>query len=327
MYGVTKPVEFEFYAYFDLGSGSWQASRYDIAGAWVDDIGEASPGITGISSPGTQLTTGDRLASCLIGDPLEIVGDGALVGLASSGATIYVWDVANDVTYEYDVPAAGYEAMAPIVLGGKLYWWEWLPEVPGPASTVEFILRSADFNLDNVTEVGTYTFPGTFSAGPWLPVQSAMNATKAKLLAGGYSVTMVLSSAATAQALTPGSPDSQPIRGLPDSAGTTAIGPAATPLRVRSMPIDTDSLFPSSLRWPMVSTAGNQWHMKTARSFGLSADRTIGLLYGTHTPSAGPDVSRALSALSTATGGDPLISVTIQDHPTLGAPTVLFLKV
>lgn len=314
MYGITKPVEFEFYAFFHRGGGDWLASRYSIEGTWVDDRAAASltmllPGIGSV---------------CVVGDVNETVADGTLVGLTGdpTAGTIESWDVAAAQVYTYTA-ADGKNATWPVLLNGWLYWWEWPPTLPGPTSTLTLTLRKAKANLTGAVDVGSISHPSTFPAGSFAyPLLVAFSTTHSRIHLSGFSVHMALSNgAATLETSTPAMLNEPPDHGRPDSAGN-AIGPITTSLhQPRAMVVNANLDANGLARWPTA------WGMEPQRhSFGTSVDRTVALHYSdADFPMVSP---HAFVAPSTATSGSPTLDLGILNHPDLAVPPdLLFLKV
>lgn len=325
MYGVTKPLEFRYYAFFDEGGGSWTASLYSETGEWVADRLAASPGISDSPGGGVGL-----FLNCIVGDPAEVVGDGALVG-RSSDDTITVWDVASEATFTYTA-ADGKHVSLVRITGGKLYWWEYMPTNPGPNDTLDYTLKRSSFDLSDASDVGTYSSPGWPAGSDTGPSRLQLSETtlRAKFKDANFVLVALATGIVTSDSDSCGA-HSQPVWAWPDSAGA-AIGPHDP--RVRSMPLDFTCN--SSARWPMPSggTLGvNPWQIGKVttdhvQSFGVSADRTVGLILGLHEIADGSDREWAVEALTTATAGDPIISTQVHAHPTLAVtPTALFLKV
>lgn len=318
MYGVTKPLEFEFYGFHDAG-GTWIASLYDIEGAWVADRGETA--LTVIAHPYST-----PQVACMVSDPSGLVGDGSLIGL-SANDSIFSWDVAAEAVYTYTAED-GKHVTWPAHFAGWLYWWEWAPTVPGPSSDKVFTLRKARPNLSAVQDWGSATSPGWPATSTSYPGMAVLGNGRARVeISGTWVVVNLTTAAVTFDGSGSNLAAGPPKYGVPDSANNTVGAgkhPTGNKLTTRAAVVNASETIIGLNRWPTtwgIETVGSDgWH-----SFGLSADRATALLYTEGDFPMTPH--HAFVAPSTATSGSPTLSVDIGNHPDTGTPPeCLFLK-
>lgn len=302
-----------FFGFF-LDGGELTAVIYSNAGEWLEDRAAAP-----VPAPTLPIL-------CIVSDPNQRVGDGTAVwrdleevGEQIFGTGITVWD--PDVEEPYTYAPEGMEISEPLFLQGYLYWWEWPTGFEGGDDITLTLMRGL-CDLTSIEAVGFDVFATSDTNNDALAVDGvALNSTAA---IGAFSATggeaaeyvavrVVLATGSASQA---GSVHDNFGRSYPDAAGTS-LGPATSGgLAVYGLPDDTSAELVT--RWP----SSGSWQIFTLYSFGVTADRARGLLYGDN----GSGVI-AIEALTSATGGEPISVTSIAEHPTneLGPPGALFL--
>lgn len=308
LYGIEAAPSPHFYAFF-LDGSDVVASTYSAAGGWIEDRGTLTGGAADLFDD----------ARCVIADPQENVGAGAIAYVSANNA-IAVWDVQNATDYLY-------EATGTLRVGllnyydGRLYWWEWEPTF-APLSDVTVTLRRALCDLTSVEDLGSAVCDTGAADNDFFGPEGghALNSVAAIAgftAAGGESQQSTTVRITLAGVASQDAGLMEAISAVPD-AGVLSIGAYgdAPDRTLYALPDDLSG--DPVARWPATAN----WTIDSGTA-STSEDRQTALIYGARSAEGG---QWAIEAASTATSGEPTLEVQISTHPTSeNAPVYLFL--